>query len=188
MSPLHFLNQRRSVPAPKLAAPGPDRQQLEQILGAAMRVPDHGRLEPFRILAIEGPQRDTLGAFLAQRALELDPQTPPAQLDKDRKRFSHAPLVLAVIACPQPNPKVPEIEQLMTTGCVCFALLQAAQALGFGAQWLTGWAARDAAVKARLGIAEDESIAGFIHIGQASNVVAERSRPELSSHFSRWPG
>lgn len=188
MPPLDFLNQRRSVPAPKLTAPGPDRQQLEQILNAAMRVPDHGRLEPFRILAIEGPQRDMLGAFLAQRALELDPQAPPAQLEKDRTRFSHAPLVLAVIACPQPNPKVPEIEQLMTTGCVCFALLQAAQAMGFGAQWLTGWAARDAAVKARLGVAESESIAGFIHIGQPDGATAERRRPELAAHFSIWNG
>ena len=188
MQSLDFLNQRRSVPARQLGLPGPDAVQLQHILTAAMRVPDHGRLAPFRILGIEGAHRLDLGRFLAERALARDPATPAALLEKDRQRFVHAPLVLAVIATARAHPKVPEVEQLMTAGCVCFALLQAAQALGFGAQWLTGWAARDEAVKAYLGVAPEDVIAGFIHIGTALEAAPERLRPELAGHYSAWRG
>src|SRR5690606_31559934 len=104
----------------------------------------------------------------------------------DRQRFSHAPLVITVVASPKPDPKVPEQEQLMTAGCVCFALLQAAQALGFGAQWLTAWMAFDPAVHAHLGLAEGERIAGFIHIGTARTGVPERDRPDPASLLQDW--
>jgi len=111
-----------------------------------------------------------------------------AQLDKDRQRFSHAPVIITVVASPRPNPKVPEQEQLMTAGCVCFALLQAAQALGFGAQWLPAWMAFDPAVHAHQGLAEGERIAGFIHIGTPKTAAPERDRPDPAALLQDWVG
>jgi len=185
---LHALDARRSVPAKQLGAPGPDPATLLRMLASAVRVPDHGKLVPYRFLRITGDARHSLGAFLAERALQRDPQVSPAQLDKDRQRFSHAPVIITVIASPRPNPKVPEAEQLMTAGCVCFALLQAAQALGFGAQWLTAWMAFDPAVRAHLGLAEGEQIAGFIHIGTPKTAVPERERPDPAALLQDWEG
>ncbi|MBU2051110.1 nitroreductase family protein [Stenotrophomonas sp. PS02301] len=185
---LHALDARRSVPAKQLGEPGPDPVTLMRMLSSAVRVPDHGKLVPYRFLRIAGDARHSLGAFLAQRAVQRDPQVSPAQLDKDRQRFSHAPLIITVIASPRPNPKVPEAEQLMTAGCVCFALLQAAQAFGFGAQWLTAWMAFDPAVHAHLGLAEGEQIAGFIHIGTPKTAVPERERPDPAALLQDWEG
>ncbi|MEK0266891.1 nitroreductase [Stenotrophomonas rhizophila] len=185
---LHALDARRSVPAKQLGEPGPDPDTLLRMLTSAVRVPDHGKLVPYRFLRIAGDARHSLGAFLAERAVQRDPQVSAAQLDKDRQRFSHAPLIITVIASPQPNPKVPEAEQLMTAGCVCFALLQAAQAFGFGAQWLTAWMAFDPAVHAHLGLAEGEQIAGFIHIGTPKTEVPERERPDPAALLQDWEG
>jgi nitroreductase len=185
---LHALDARRSVPAKQLGEPGPDPDTLLRMLTSAVRVPDHGKLVPYRFLRIAGDARHSLGAFLAERAFQRDPQVSAAQLDKDRQRFSHAPLIITVIASPRPNPKVPEAEQLMTAGCVCFALLQAAQAFGFGAQWLTAWMAFDPAVHAHLGLAEGEQIAGFIHIGTPKTAVPERERPDPAALLQDWEG
>ena len=185
---LHALDARRSVPAKQLGEPGPDPDTLSRMLTSAVRVPDHGKLVPYRFLRITGDARHSLGAFLAERAVQRDPHVSAAQLDKDRQRFSHAPLIITVIASPRPSPKVPEAEQLMTAGCVCFALLQAAQAFGFGAQWLTAWMAFDPAVHAHLGLAEGEQIAGFIHIGTPKTEVPERERPDPAALLQDWEG
>ena len=138
MNPFECLRRRRSVPSRLLGEPGPTPDQVLALLAEAVRVPDHGKLAPWRFLRIQGAARATLGELLAARALERDPQAPAAAVEKDRQRFSHAPLVLAVIGRLTPGHKVPVQEQLLSGGAVCFALLQAAQALGFGAQWLTG--------------------------------------------------
>jgi len=184
---LAALDQRRSTPSLQLGEPGPDAATVLRMLHSAVRVPDHGKLVPFRFIAIEGQARHALGDMLAARALQRDPQAPAAAVDKDRSRFSHAPLVLAVIARLHPdNPKVPEIEQWMTAGSVCFALLQAAQALGFGAQWLTGWAAFDADIAATLGLGGHEHVAGFIHIGTPKIDVPERERPDPAALLTHW--
>jgi nitroreductase len=185
---LHALDARRSVPALQLGAPGPDPETLLRMLASAVRVPDHGKKVPFRFLRIAGDARHRLGTFLAQRSRERDPTASDAQVEKDRQRFSHAPLVITVIARPTPSPKVPEQEQLMTAGCVCFALLQAAQALGFGAQWLTAWMAFDPAVHAYLGLDGEERIAGFIHIGTPKTEVPERERPDPAALLQDWEG
>ncbi|MEG2803917.1 nitroreductase [Stenotrophomonas sp.] len=185
---LQALDARRSLPSRQLGEPGPDPDTLLRMLASAVRVPDHGKLVPFRFLRIAGDARHSLGEFLVQRSRERGPQVSAAQLEKDRLRFSHAPLVITVVARPQPNPKVPEQEQLMTAGCVCFALLQAAQALGFGAQWLTAWMAFDPAVRAHLGLAEDERIAGFIHIGTPRTEAPERDRPDPAALLQDWAG
>jgi nitroreductase len=185
---LHALDARRSVPAMQLGAPGPDPETLLRMLASAVRVPDHGKKVPFRFLRIAGDARHALGEFLARRSRERDPTASDAQVEKDRLRFSHAPVIITVIARPTPSPKVPELEQLMTAGCVCFALLQAAQALGFGAQWLTAWMAFDPAVHAHLGLADDERIAGFIHIGTPRTAVPERERPDPAALLQDWVG
>jgi len=185
---LQALDARRSVPAKQLGEPGPDPDTLLRMLASAVRVPDHGKLVPYRFLRIAGDARHSLGAFLAERSQQRDPQVAQAQLDKDRQRFSHAPVIITVVASPRPSPKVPEQEQLMTAGCVCFALLQAAQALGFGAQWLTAWMAFDPAVHAHLGLAEGERIAGFIHIGTPKMPAPERDRPDPAALLQDWVG
>jgi nitroreductase len=178
---LAALDARRSVPSRQLGAPGPSTEQLLRMLASAVRVPDHGKLVPWRFLRIEGDTRLRLGDLLAERARELDADAPDAAVEKDRQRFSFAPTIVAVIASPSPGHKVPEIEQLLSGGAVCFALLQAAQALGFGAQWLTGWAAYDDRVRARLGVGDGERVLGFIHIGTAREPAPERVRPDPAS-------
>ena len=183
---LQALDARRSVPSMELRAPGPDEATLLRMLQSAVRVPDHGKLVPFRFLRIAGDARHALGRFLAARALQRDPAAPPQQVEKDRQRFSHAPVIVAVVARLQAGHKVPEQEQLLTAGCACFALLQAAQALGFGAQWLTGWAAYDPVVTARLGLGPDERVLGFIHIGTASEEAPERQRPDPDTLLDDW--
>ncbi|WP_115555470.1 nitroreductase family protein [Xanthomonas campestris] len=183
---LQALDARRSVPSKQLGEPGPDEATLLRMLTSAVRVPDHGKLVPFRFLRIAGDARQALGEFLAERPLAADPLTPPAAVQKDRERFSQAPLVITVIATLQPEHKVPEQEQLMTAGCVCFALLQAAQAHGFGAQWLTAWMAYDPAVAGYLGLGEHERVVGFIHIGTPRMQVPERERPDPRALLRDW--
>ncbi len=183
---LAALDARRSVPSRLLGAPGPTHEQLLRLLASAVRVPDHGKLVPWRFLRIAGDARLALGELLAARALERDPATPDAAVEKDRQRFSFAPVVLAVIGSPVAGHKVPLQEQLLSGGAVCFALLQAAQALGFGAQWLTGWPAYDPVVTARLGLEPDETVLGFIHIGTATAEAPERQRPDPLSLLSDW--
>jgi nitroreductase len=183
---LQFLDSRRSVPSKQLTEPGPDDTALLRMLQAAVRVPDHGKLVPFRLLRIQGQARHALGEMLVALTLQRDPQAPAAAIDKESARFSHAPLIITVIARLTPDHKVPEQEQLLSAGCVCFALLQSAQALGFGAQWLTGWAAYDQAIGRALGLGENEKIAGFIHIGTPRLDVPERDRPEAAALLSDW--
>jgi len=147
-------------------------------------VPDHGKLTPWRFLKIAGDARQRLGAKLAERARERDPNAPEAAVEKDRLRFSFAPVIVTVIARLTPDHKVPEIEQLLSGGAVCFALLQAAQAEGFGAQWLTGWPAYDPVIRNLLGLAENERVLGFIHIGTAREPAPERVRPDPNDLLS----
>lgn len=184
--PLQFLDQRRSIPSKQLGEPGPDAATLRRMLAAASRVPDHGKLVPFRFLHIHGSARQRLGDALAELTLRRDPAAPAAAVDKDRARFSHAPDVITVIARLTPGHKVPEQEQLLTAGSVCFALLQAAQALGFGAQWLTAWMAYDPDVAKLLGLAANERVVGFIHVGTAKLDAPERERPDVDALLSEW--
>lgn len=183
---LQALDERRSVPSKQLSAPGPDDETLLAMLASAVRVPDHGKLVPFRFLRIAGAARHALGDFLAQRTRQRDPAAPAAAVEKDRERFAHAPLIVTVIARLQADAKVPQIEQWLSAGSVCFALLQAAQAYGFGAQWLTAWMAYDDAVAAHLGLDASERIAGFIHIGTPKLQAPERERPDPRQLLSDW--
>ncbi|MEO8002785.1 MAG: nitroreductase [Arenimonas sp.] len=184
MNLIKMLDQRRSTPSRTLHGPGPNSEEVQQMLTSALRVPDHGKLAPWRFLKIQGDSRLALGELLAKRAIELDANAPDSVIEKDRARFSFAPLIITVIARLTPNHKVPVQEQILSGGAVCFALLQAAQGLGYGAQWLTGWAAYDSKIMKTLGIEENESILGFIHIGNADEVAPERVRPKLQDRLS----
>ncbi len=183
---LSCLENRRSVPSRQLAEPAPSDEQLARLLQAASRVPDHGKRVPFRFLRIQGEARLALGDRLAGRKLELDPAASEAIIQKERERFSFAPLIITVVGKQGFDEKIPASERYATASCVCFALLQGAQALGFGAQWLTGWAATDPAIGNALGIGEDEVIVGFIHIGTAKMDAPERERPDAAGLLSDW--
>lgn len=183
---MQALDQRLSVPSRQLGEPAPDAATLLRMLQSAVRVPDHGKLVPYRFLQLRGDSRHALGEFLAQRSRQRDPQVAEAAVEKDRLRFSHAPLIVTVIARLQPDHKVPAQEQLLTAGCVCFALLQAAQGAGFGAQWLTAWMAYDAEVSRHLGLVENERIVGFIHIGTPKLDVPDRERPDPATLLQDW--
>lgn len=183
---LAALDARRSVPAMQLCEPGPDTPQLLRMLRSAVRVPDHGKRVPWRFVRIEGDARGALGEHLARRSRERDPAASDAAIEKDRQRFLHAPVIVTVVVAQGPDAKIPASERLLSAGCVCFALLQAAQAFGYGACWLTGWAAYDDGIRKVLGIGEDEAVAGFIHIGTIRNNAPERDRPDPAALLSDW--
>lgn len=186
MDYLDLLRRRRSTPSRLLAEPGPSPEQLDALLTLAVRVPDHGKLTPWRFLRIAGDARQVLGEMLAQRHQERDPDAAPAVIEKDRLRFSHAPVIIAVISRITADHKVPEIEQQLSAGAVCFSLLLGAEAMGFGAQWLTSWAAYDPIIATKLGLASNEHIAGFIHMGTASETAPERQRPDSRTLTRDW--
>jgi nitroreductase len=187
MNPFDFLNSRRSMPARQLGEPGPSPEQLEQLFSAAIRVPDHGKLVPFRLLLIRGAERMRLGERLAEIHRRKEPDVAESALTKDRERYSFAPVIIAVIArIDDQHAKIPAQEQLLSAGCVAYNLLLGAQALGFSAQWLTGWAAYDAEAAALLGLSAQEHIVSFVHIGTARETAPERLRPSLAEVVSEW--
>ena len=183
---LACLDRRRSTPARHLADPAPDHATLLRMLASAVRVPDHGKRVPFRFVTVRGNARHVLGERLAVRSRERDPAVAEAVVEKDRLRFSLAPLVVTVVARLGHDEKIPEQERLLSAGSVCFALLQAAQALGFGAVWLTGWPAYDPVVHDWLGLGADERVVGFIHVGTPTLESPERERPDPTELLTEW--
>jgi len=181
---LDFLLTRRSRPAAALRAPAPDGPALEELLTAAARVPDHGKLEPWRFLIIEPGARERLAALLRERGAVLG--VDPAKIEKAAQSWLNAPMIVAVISAPKPSDKVPEQEQLLSAGGVCLSLVNAALATGWGAAWITGWAAFDRVfVETGLSLSPDEQIAGFIHLGSCDTPPAERPRPDISTLTTR---
>ncbi|HEX3895339.1 MAG TPA: nitroreductase [Rudaea sp.] len=187
--PLAALNQRLSTPARNLGEPGPTAEQLDQLLSAAIRVPDHGKLTPWRMLLVRGDARIRLGERLADIHARIEPDVSPSKLAKDRERYSFAPLIVVVIArIDEENPKVPVQEQILSAGCVAYNLLIGAQAIGMAAQWLTGWAAYDADAAALFGLSGNERIVAFVHIGTPREPMPERTRPLLGDVVGEWRG
>ena len=181
---LEFLLTRRSRPAKTLTAPAPDAQALRVLLTAAARTPDHGKLEPWRFIVLQGAALARLAGAVATRAQArgLDPEA----TQKARAAFADSPLCVAVVASPKPSDKIPQIEQTYSAGAVCLALLNAALASGWGANWLSGWAAHDhALMQAELGLTGQESIAGFLHIGTETSTPPDRPRPDLDA-LTTW--
>ena len=184
--PLEFLNQRLSVPSRQLGEPGPDAAQLDALLNAAIRVPDHGRLTPWRLRLIRGDARRAFGERIAQIHAQQDPDANEKALVKDRGRYLSAPLIVVVIAHVTSGHKVPEQEQVLSAGCVAYNLALGAQALGFGAQWLTGWAAYDEKVAGMLGLEQGERVVGFVHIGSVNEPASEHARAALADVLGEW--
>lgn len=183
-----LLLSRRSTPSRLLHAPGPDEATLLELLRAAVHVPDHGKLAPWRFVLVEGDARARLGELLAERHRATVAEASEASIGKERQRFLHAPSIVVVVGRIDPDHRVPAQEQLLSGGSACFSLLLAAHAHGFGAQWLTGWAAYDPHVAARLGLAEGECILGFIHIGTIEATPPDRPRPDPAALLERWHG
>ena len=177
---LDFLLTRRSRPAKTLTSPVPDRAALQPILTAAARSPDHGKLEPWRFVVLERPALARLAALVDEIGLTLG--RPPGEVAKQRAQFADAHLAVAVVSSPVPSEKVPEREQLLSAGAVCLALLNAALAAGWGANWLTGWASSDPAFRrGGLNLEEHETVAGLIHIGTETAAPPERPRPDVQA-------
>jgi nitroreductase len=180
---LDFLRTRRSRPAKTLGLPVPDRAALQPLLEAALRVPDHGKLEPWRLIVLERGALLRLAGLVPETGARLG--RTEDEIAKQRAQFADAHLAVAVIESPQASDRIPAIEQSHSAGCVCLGLLNAALAAGWGANWLTGWASHDAGFAgAALGLAASERIAGVIHIGTETTVPPERPRPDPTSKIT----
>lgn len=181
---LHFLNTRRSRPAKTLGLPVPTRDALIPLLRAAARTPDHGKLEPWRFIVVDADAMPRLAETAGR--LGLDRGHDPETIEKGRSQFDQGNLAVAVIEVHRPSDKIPALEQTYSAGAVCLALLNAALASGWGANWLTGWPAHDRDfMRDALGLEDHERIAGFIHIGTERSAPPERPRPDIES-ITTW--
>jgi nitroreductase len=182
-----LLKRRRSAPPAVMTGPGPSSEELQTILTVASRVPDHGKLAPWRFILFEGEARGRAGRIALDIRLQDKPDLDEKGRAEELRRFSRAPLVVAVVSRAAPHVKIPEWEQVLSAGAVCMNLIVAARALGFAATWLTEWTAYDARFRAAIGLAEHERVAGFVHIGRAAP-VEDRPRPRLDEIVSAFSG
>ena len=186
MDALTALKTRRSVKPKELGpGPGPNEAELQTIMQIATRVPDHGKLCPWRIVIVQGEARIKLGEVAAARFAALHAEANDKQIEAERQRFTRAPLVLAVLSTPKASVKAPRWEQEMSAGAVCMNILHACHAMGFGASWLSEWVGFDAAILEALGGEADDNIAGFIYIGEKLATPEERERPMLDAVVTR---
>ncbi len=183
---IDLLLTRRSAKALTMVEPGPSDSEIETILRAGARVPDHGKLAPWRFILFKDDARAKFGELLAKIYAEVETRATEEQIAFERGRLSRAPLGVAVVSRVTPGIKIPEWEQILSAGAVCQNMLIAATALGYGAQWLTEWYAFDASVNEALGLGENERIAGYLYFGSESVAKDERPRPELSDITSEW--
>lgn len=183
-----YLLTRRTVTAPFLSEPSPTQDELEEMLTIACRVPDHGKLSPWRFVVFEGDARERVGEKLHEIATRKWPERTAEQLDAERQHFLPAPLTVGVISTAAPHFKIPEFEQLMAAGNACFNLCHAANALGFGAQWVTRWFAFDEEAASMLGAKTGERFVGFVHIGTPQSRLEDRDRPAPHALTTRWDG
>lgn len=185
---IDLLLTRRSVLAMNLGEPGPDEESLQKILRAGIRVPDHGRAEPWRIQILHKDAQRAFAEICVEIFKRENPAAAEVQIDAERERPQRSPLLLIVTSHPKPEKfaKVPEIEQTLSSAAVCQTILIATQALGYNAQWVTDWPAYHPEVRAALGHQVDTNIIGFIHIGTASELPNERPRPEFETIVSKW--
>jgi nitroreductase len=179
---ISLLLSRRSGSAKAMMGPGPSKKQLGEILQAAGRIPDHGKLFPWRFIVFEGKGRERFGAILAE-VLEAEGER-PKQIEEESARFLRAPVVIGVISSAREMHKIPVWEQELSAGAVCQNILIATHALGFVGNWLTEWCAYHPVVKERLGLKPGERVAGFIYVGTAAEPLEERPRPEMKKIVS----
>ncbi|NEX45672.1 nitroreductase family protein [Pseudotabrizicola algicola] len=176
---LDYLANRRSPGAKLFTAPVPDRDQLMQILTLATRVPDHGKLEPWRMIVLDRAAMTRLADLAEERARELGADA--EKIEKGRGQFDRGHLAVVVISSPKDAEKVPLAEQVLSAGALCMNLVHAATAAGWGACWLSGWPSHDATFRARaFGCAPEETVAGIIHIATPGPMAPDRPRPDLA--------
>ena len=182
---MDLLLSRRSGSAKAMTGPGPDANQLRAILTAAVRVPDHGKIMPWRFIVFEGESRNRMGEHLAECTAK-DRNCTPAQIQQERERFLRAPVVLAVVSRLRERIPIPIWEQQLSAGAVCQTVLIAAHAMGFVAQWITEWCAYDHAVLERIGLKAGERVAGYIYIGHPEAPLEDRPRPDIDALVTRF--
>ena len=183
---LELLKTRRSMKPREMSGPGPSPAELDTILTIGARVPDHGKLTPWRFIVFEGDARGRAGDVIAQVFARKNPGAAVAEIDIEKRRLMDAPLVIGVVSFTRPHPKVPPWEQELSAGASAMNIVTAATALGYGACWLTGWFSFDRDVLDGFGLKADEKLAGFIHIGTVSKASEDRPRPALSEIVTRF--
>ena len=183
---IELLKLRRSVKPREMSGPGPSPAELETILTVGARVPDHGKLTPWRFIVFEGDARVRAGEVIAKVFALKNPQAAPTDIEIEKHRLTDAPLVIGVVSFTKPHPKVPPWEQELSAGASAMNIVTAATALGYAACWLTGWFAFDRDVLDGLGLKPDEKLAGFIHIGRPSKTSEDRPRPALRDIVTRF--
>lgn len=180
MKALKLLTTRRSSDVKTLIAPAPEGDELEQLLTIATRVPDHGKLAPWRLVLLKKPGQKKLGKFCAALFQKQYPDATEKELEHEAARFTRAPLVIAVLSVPQESKKAPLWEQELSAGAVCMNILHAAHAMGYGAKWLSEWPMFRDEVCKELGGKKADRIAGFIYLGTKTDEnPADRDRPDL---------
>jgi nitroreductase len=183
---LAFLKTRKSASAKAMGGEAPSAAQIDEILELATRVPDHGKLAPWRFVIFEGKARQEIGQRFKARWAQLYPEHGEDSLNFQAGLFARAPLVIVVVSSPQEHPKIPLWEQQMSAAAVSFNLELAAQALGFDVQWQTDWVAYDEGAKTAMGIKSGENVAGIIYIGKTAVALEDRPRPEVAKLVTHW--
>lgn len=180
---LKFMKERRSVPSKSLAGPAPSLEEVKEILSIASRVPDHGKLAPWRFTLLSSNTKKRFGEAILARALEKNPELSEAEREIEIDRFPQSQSVIAFYSAPKAHPKVPQWEQELSAGAAGMNLIIAANALGYDAQWYTGWYAFDENLLPIFDVQESEKLAGFFHLGTKTMPKTERPRPEISDIF-----
>ncbi len=183
---LEYLKTRRSVPSSQLGLPAPTDEQIMEMLTIASRVPDHGKLSPWRFILFKGDAGRRASNLLAELYARKNPDADEKRIETERTRLGNAPLMVAVVSTARPHEKIPEFEQLLAAGNAAFNLEHAAFALGFGAQWTTAWIAFDADAGRLLGLREGEQLVALIHIGTPTMTPTDRSRPVVEDLVTEW--
>lgn len=183
---LELLKTRRSVKPLEMTGPGPDAAEIDTLLTVATRVPDHGKLAPWRYIVFDGDARLAAGDKIAAVFRTTRPDATAEQIEFERRRLTRAPLVIAVVSRAAPHAKIPEWEQLLSAGASAMNLVTAAHAMGYAASWLTEWIAYDDGARAALGLAANERFAGFVYIGRAAKPPEDRPRPNLADVVTRY--
>lgn len=181
---VEYLRERHSTPVAQIGEPGPSQQELESILACASRVPDHGKLAPWRFIVYRGDVRRTLGETFLEIMQTGSGELADVAREAELKRFLRAPLVVAVVSTAAPHVKIPQWEQVLSAGAVCLNMLMAANAHGYVANWRTEWIAYDDRTLRALGVKPGEKIAGFIHVGSSEFPIPDRPRPNLADVVS----
>lgn len=185
---IDFLLTRNSAPIPELRAPAPSDAEIATILAAASRVPDHGRLEPWRFILYRGDVRIEIGQKLAELAERREGPLPEGRRNQELARFSRAPLVIGVVSSPKEHPKIPGWEMFLSGGMAAMNLITAANALGYGTNMITNWYSDCEEGRALLGLAPHERVVGFVHIGSYDGTVQERQRPDVAKLYADYAG